>query len=70
MYNQQRLWAKLGHILITKSNELGPLEGKQFLTQLCESLEALEATGNVAETLSKVQIKVVTNVTQISKEVI
>lgn len=66
-YNQQRSWAKLGHILITKSNELGPLEGKHFLKQLCESLDALE---NTKENPSKVQIKAVTNVTQISKEVI
>jgi glutamyl-tRNA reductase len=66
-YNQQRSWAKLGHILVTKSNELGPLEGKHFLKQLCESLDALE---NTSENTSKVQIKAVTNVTQISKEVI
>jgi glutamyl-tRNA reductase len=72
VYNQQRSWAKLGHILITKSNELGPLEGQQFLKQLCASLDALEleVVEKIAKSPSEVQIKAVTNVTQISKEVI
>ena len=72
VYNQQRSWAKLGHILITKSNELGPLEGQQFLKQLCESLDALEleVAEKIARSPSEVQIKAVTSVTQISKEVI
>ena len=42
VYNVNRFWARLGHVLITKANQLGPLEGGQFLKQLCESFDGLD----------------------------
>lgn len=37
-YDWDRFWAKLGHNMMTKANELGPLEGGQFLQHLSETL--------------------------------
>lgn len=45
VYNTERFWAKLGHVLMTKANELGPYEGGQFLKYLCEGLDSFEAAG-------------------------
>ncbi|MEZ4816086.1 MAG: hypothetical protein R3A80_12940 [Bdellovibrionota bacterium] len=42
VYNTERFWAKLGHVLMTKANELGPYEGGQFLKYLCEGLDSFE----------------------------
>lgn len=42
VYNTERFWAKLGHVLMTKANELGPYEGGQFLKYLCEGLDTFE----------------------------
>lgn len=41
VYNRDRFWARLGHVFITKANDLGPLEGGEFLKNLCEGFEAL-----------------------------
>lgn len=44
VYNTDRFWAKLGHVLMTKANELGPYEGGQFLKHLCEGLDTFDCS--------------------------
>ena len=48
LYNRDRFWARLGHVLMTKANELGPFDGGQFLRHLCESFQTLDAALNGA----------------------
>lgn len=53
VYNTERFWAKLGHVLMTKANELGPYEGGQFLKYLCEGLDSFESIKSSEQVIQK-----------------